>query len=200
MGTAHEQREVIRKCVDAEPNQGIDWNRVVKRVANWRGKWAVKLRRYVEEHYSSEFNAKALNREVELLLQGEDPYAAMAAAVEAEAAEKEEAMEGGIKEEGGKDAFEPCSSFKGARAGYCFKMGVRGLGYYRDKYQDIKAEKQEKKEGVVKDGDGNIIKSDKKRREEDVKDEKKEKASGDVKGEKKEKVAGEVKNEKTEKK
>merc|ERR1712151_767570 len=74
----------------------------------------------------------------------------------------EEAMEGGIKEEGGKDAFEPCSSFKGARPGYCFKMGVRGLGYYRDKYQDIKAEKQEKKEGVVKDEDGNPIKSDKK--------------------------------------
>merc|ERR1712176_826374 len=99
-------------------------------------------------------------------------------------AEKEEAMEGGVKEEGGKDAFEPCSSFKGARPGYCFKMGVRGLGYYRDKYQDIKAEKQEKKEGVVKDEDGNVIKSDKKEEKKDVKDEKKEKVPGDVKARK----------------
>merc|ERR1712151_1404239 len=91
----------------------------------------------------------------------------------------EEAMEGGVKEEGGKDAFEPCSSFKGARPGYCFKMGVRGLGYYRDKYQDIKSDKKEEKK--------------------DVKDEKQEKASGDVKGEKKEKVPGDVKDEKKEK-
>merc|ERR1712039_152883 len=99
-------------CVDAEPNQGIDWNRVVKRVANWRGKWAVKLRRFVEENYSSEFNAKPLNREVELLLQGEDPYAAMAAAAEAEAAEKDDGGEG-VKEEGAdakQDSFEPASS------------------------------------------------------------------------------------------
>merc|ERR1712151_1283349 len=105
------QCEVIRKCVDAEPNQGIDWNRVVKRVGNWRGKWAVKLRRFVEENYSTEFNAKPLHREVELLLQGEDPYAGMAAAAEAEAAEKEEGAE--VKEEDGpkKEQFEPAASF-----------------------------------------------------------------------------------------
>merc|ERR1711870_151508 len=119
-GTSHEQREVIRKCVDAEPNQGIDWNRIVKRVANWRCKWAVKLKRFVEESYSSEFNAKPLNREVELLLQGEDPYAAMAAAAEAEAAEREDGTD--IKEEDGskRDYFEPAASFQGARPGYCF--------------------------------------------------------------------------------
>merc|ERR1712187_822375 len=112
-GTTHEQREVIRKCVDAEPNQGLDWNKIVKKVAVWRCKWAVKLRRFVEEVYAAEFNAKALNREVELLLQGEDPCAAMQAAQEAEAAEKEE---GGVdvKDEAGvvkKDSFEPASSF-----------------------------------------------------------------------------------------
>merc|ERR1712190_440654 len=171
-GTAHEQREVIRKCVDAEPNQGIDWNRVVKRVADWRGKWAVKLRRFVEEHYSTEFNAKPLNREVELLLQGEDPYAAMAAAAEAEAAEKEEGAE--VKEEDGgakKEQFEPAASFQGFRPGWCFKMGIRGLGYYRDKHQDVKEEKKEKMENAgVKEED--LTK-------EDVKGEKKEK--GDVK-------------------
>lgn len=162
-GTAHEQREVIRKCVDAEPNRGIDWNRVVKRVANWRGKWAVKLRRFVEENYSAEFNAKPLNREVELLLQGEDPYAAMAAAAEAEAAEKEDGGE--VKEETGvkREFFEAASKFEGARPGWAFKMGPRGLGYYRDVKQEVKLqepkdqvkeekkEKQEKKEAEVKE-------------------------------------------------
>jgi len=145
-GTAHEQREVIRKCVDAEPNQGIDWNRIVKRVANWRGQWAVKLRRFVEEAFPAEFNAKPLNREVELLLQGEDPYAAMAAAAEAEAAAREDGAE--IKEEGGvgKDFFEPASSFQGAKPGWVFNMGVRGLGYYKDPKQDVKEEKKEKKD------------------------------------------------------
>jgi len=146
-GTAHEQREVIRKCVDAEPNQGQDWNRIVKRVPNWRAKWAVKLKRYVEEIYPSEFNAKPLNREVELLLQGEDPYAAMAAAAEAEAAEREGEGEG-VKEEGAdaKQYFEPASSFQGQRPGFAFKMGPRGLGYYRDPKQDmLKGEKKEQK-------------------------------------------------------
>ena len=63
-GTTHEQREVIRKCVDAEPNQGLDWNRVVKRVAIWRNKWAVKLRRFqgAQKHidYDWEDNAETL--------------------------------------------------------------------------------------------------------------------------------------------
>merc|ERR1712139_452626 len=103
-GTAHEQREVIRKSVDAEPNQGLDWNRVVKRVANWRSKWAVKLKRFVEEVYANEFNAKPLHREVELLLQGEDPYAAMAAA---EAAELEREDDTDVKDDGGRMFFEP---------------------------------------------------------------------------------------------
>jgi len=149
-GTSHEQREVIRKCVDAEPNQGLEWNKVIKKVANWRAKWAVKLKRYVEEVYSAEFNAKPLNREVELLLQGEDPYAAMATAQEEAAAEKEEE---GVKEEDGgikRESFEPASSFQGARPGYCFKMGSRGLGYYRDPKQDVSVKGEVKQEGKAK--------------------------------------------------
>merc|ERR1712194_677621 len=136
--------------VDAEPNMGVDWNRIVKRVAAWRGKWAVKLRKYIEEVFPTELAAKPLNREVELLLQGEDPYAAMTAAHEAEAAEM--AGDGEIKEEDGgvKGAtFDPSPSFTGARPGWCFKMGPRGLGYYRDKVQDIKMEKTT----VIKDED-----------------------------------------------
>jgi len=166
-GTAHEQREVIRKCVDAEPNQGNDWNRIVKRVPNWRSKWAVKLKRFVEETYTSEFNAKPLNREVELLLQGEDPYAAMTAAAEAEAAEKDEAGE--LKDEDGgaakRDFFEPASSFQGARPGFAFKMGPRGLGYYRDaKQEQTKVEKKEQKpEPTIKEEEGKDEDKDKKK-------------------------------------
>merc|ERR1719158_55147 len=163
-GTTHEQREVIRKCVDAEPNQGLDWNRVVKRVQIWRCKWAVKLRRFVEETYPSELNAKALNREVELLLQGEDPYAAMQAAEAAELQKEEE-----VKGEGDtRTAFEAASSFQGARPGYVFKTGARGLGYYRDPRQDvkgdpIKSDHVKKQEGVqvkaAKDEQGAVIKA-----------------------------------------
>merc|ERR1719379_3299067 len=176
-GTAHEQREVIRKCVDAEPNQGIDWNRVVKRVGNWRGKWAVKLKRFVEENYASEFNAKPLPREVELLLQGEDPYAAMAAAAEAEAAEKEEGAE--VKEEDGgtkKEQFEPAASFQGFRPGFVFKMGARGLGYYRDRVQEEKV-KEEKKEKSEKVENAKLEKSEKPEKpqvKDEIKEEKKE--------------------------
>eukprot|EP00913_Durusdinium_trenchii_P016860 g15850.t1 len=77
---------------------------------------AVKLKRFVEEAYPTEFNAKALNREVELLLQGEDPYAAMATAQEEAAAEKDELD---VKDEGGvkMESFEPATSFSGARPG-----------------------------------------------------------------------------------
>jgi hypothetical protein len=134
-GTTHEQREVIRKCVDAEPNKGLEWNKIVKKVAVWRCKWAVKLRRFVEELYPSELNAKSLNREVELLLQGEDPYAAMQAAEAADLQKEEE-----LKQEAGdsRAAFEPASSFQGARPGYVFKTGARGLGYYLDPKQQVK--------------------------------------------------------------
>lgn len=153
-GTSHEQREVIRKSVDAEPNQGLEWNKTVKKVANWRAKWAVKLKRFVEEVYPTEFNAKPLNREVELLLQGEDPYAAMATAQEEAAAEKDELD---VKDEGGvkMESFEPATSFMGARPGWCFKMGMRGLGYYRDPKQDlgVKGEVKEEKKAKVKEED-----------------------------------------------
>lgn len=153
-GTSHEQREVIRKSVDAEPNQGLEWNKIVKKVANWRAKWAVKLKRFVEEVYPTEFNAKPLNREVELLLQGEDPYAAMATAQEEAAAEKDELD---VKDEGGvkMESFEPATSFMGARPGWCFKMGMRGLGYYRDPKQDlgVKGEVKEEKKAKVKEED-----------------------------------------------
>merc|ERR1712151_806212 len=145
------------------------------RVGNWRAKWAVKLKRYIEEMYAAEFSAKELNREVELLLQGEDPYAAMAAAAEAEAAEKEEGVE--VKDEAGvakREIFEPASAFAGARPGWAFKMGSRGLGYYRDAKQEaVKAEKKEEKKEKGKAEPE--TKKEKGKAEPEIKDEKEEK-------------------------
>jgi len=88
-----------------------------------------------------EFNARPLNREVELLLQGEDPYTALAAAEAADLERNED-----VKEEGGmkRDYFDPAPTFQGARPGWCFKMGARGLGYYRDPKQDVKDEDKRK--------------------------------------------------------
>eukprot|EP00439_Symbiodinium_sp_Y106_P073866 s373_g14.t1 len=106
--------------------------------------------------YPTEFNAKPLNREVELLLQGEDPYAAMATAQEEAAAEKDELD---IKDEGGvkQESFEPATTFQGAKPGWCFKMGMRGLGYYRDPKQDqgagIKGEVKQEGKAKVKEED-----------------------------------------------
>merc|ERR1719356_1842998 len=71
----------------------------------------------------------------------------MAAAAEEQAADQQDGE--GVKEEGaeGRMFFEPASSFQGARPGFVFKMGPRGLGYYRDAKQEmLKAEKKEQKE------------------------------------------------------
>merc|ERR1712151_1056714 len=53
-----------------------------------------------------------------------------------------------IKDEAGvkREMFEAAKSFEGARPGWAFKMGSRGLGYYRDtKREEVKAEKKEEK-------------------------------------------------------
>merc|ERR1719359_2516192 len=97
VGTSHEQREVIRKCVDAEPNNGILWNSIVKRVPNWRLKWAQKLKKFVEEHYPQELGKKDLPRDIELLLNGEDPY--LQAVEEDEAGEDDDDLKQEGKEE-----------------------------------------------------------------------------------------------------
>lgn len=133
--------------MDAEPNAGINWNIIVKRVHNWRLKWAVKLKRFVEEQFPGEFNAKPLSKEVELLLEGEDPYAAAAAAEAAEEDAKEE-----IKDEPGKpESFQPSAKFDGARPGFAFKLGPHGLGYYRDLKQEVKLSVDDKEKVKVED-------------------------------------------------
>merc|ERR1712003_596424 len=74
---------------------------------------------------------------------------AMAAAAEAEAAEKEDAE---VKEEGKEEKllFEPAASYQGTRPGYVFKMGARGLGYYRDRVQEEKVKEEKKEEKTEK--------------------------------------------------
>merc|ERR1711988_389364 len=117
----------------------------------------------------------------------------MTAAAEAEAAEKEDGAEG-VKEEAGGATFEACQSFQGARPGWCFKMGARGLGYYRDRVQDVKQEKKEKVQ-VVKDEDEEPPKMEK---TEQSKVEKQEKSKIEKQEQKQEKL--EKKEEKKEEK
>merc|ERR1712146_843453 len=40
-----------------------------------------------------------------------------------------------VPKEASDDTFQAASSFQGARPGYVFKTGARGLGYYRDPKQ-----------------------------------------------------------------
>ena len=47
-------RSLIQKYVSAEPNRGLLWNRVVKRVENWRKDWVAKMRVVLDEEYSKE--------------------------------------------------------------------------------------------------------------------------------------------------
>jgi len=111
-------------------------------------------------HYSTALGAKAFReserkrvaKEAEEAekqrIAKEEADAAAAVAAEAEAAEKEDAE---VKEEEGvkRETFEPCTTFQGARPGFVFKLGPRGLGYYRDRVQEEKV-KEEKKEKVEK--------------------------------------------------
>lgn len=71
-----EQRDIILKCIRAEPTHGIRWQRVAKRVCNWRQKVAVKLRLYVEEWFPSEWkeHEEKLEDDILRLLRGEDVY------------------------------------------------------------------------------------------------------------------------------
>merc|ERR1719453_2350499 len=105
-GTAHEQREVIRKCVDAEPSQGILWAPICKRVENWRLKWALKLRKFVQEIYNVDVdNPEKVDKEISMLLNGEDPYANQGDE------EEQDEDEGEVAEDGSSRTFQPSKKF-----------------------------------------------------------------------------------------
>jgi len=70
-----EQRDIILKCVRADPTHGVRWAPIAKRVTNWRHKASVKLNTYIQEIYPEELKGKTLHSDIEALLRGEDPYA-----------------------------------------------------------------------------------------------------------------------------
>ena len=44
-------------------------------VENWRLKWALKLRKFVQEVYNVDVEGERVEKEITMLLNGEDPYA-----------------------------------------------------------------------------------------------------------------------------
>ena len=70
-GSPWEQREVIRRFVDAEPNQGLKWNAVAKKVTNWRKSWPEKLHEYLKTHFPQVLTDK-VDSNIMALLNGEE--------------------------------------------------------------------------------------------------------------------------------
>lgn len=50
-GSDAKRKDVLQRCVNAEPNYGVQWNRVVKRPDHWKLTYPEKLRVVVEEYY-----------------------------------------------------------------------------------------------------------------------------------------------------
>merc|ERR1711964_89622 len=128
----HEQRDLLLRFQEAQPNQGVEWCPVVKHPSRWRLKWAQKLHAYLQKHYADSLGS--VSPEMDLLFQGE----------EVQEQEDEE-----MKDEGDdvEQNFVASKTFEGARAGFVFKTGARGVGYYRD----VKAEKPEVKREKAED-------------------------------------------------
>ncbi|VWU51910.1 pre-mRNA-processing factor 6, putative [Hepatocystis sp. ex Piliocolobus tephrosceles] len=45
------QKDIINKCIKAEPNRGYMWNKITKRVENWRLKYPQLLYKYIQEMF-----------------------------------------------------------------------------------------------------------------------------------------------------
>ncbi|KYN98740.1 putative pre-mRNA-processing factor 6 [Plasmodium gaboni] len=52
------QKDIINKCIKAEPNRGYLWNKITKRVENWRLKYPQKLYKYIKDIYPHVLNKK----------------------------------------------------------------------------------------------------------------------------------------------
>lgn len=75
VGTPEEQLEVLSNLAEAKPNQGLKWNRVAKRVENWRTSYGAKARCYLERHFASTLTCKPLDSQVAALLERTFPEA-----------------------------------------------------------------------------------------------------------------------------
>merc|ERR1719482_1094208 len=141
-GSVHEQRDLVLRFAEAQPNQGIEWNPIAKQTRCWRLKWPQRLRLFLEAKYSKSLDK--VDESVDALLRGEE---------EKQEDVKDEDMGDAeaIKEEADdvERDFMSSRTFKGAKPGFVFKTGSKGTGYYRDvvpvpkKEQGVKRERDE---------------------------------------------------------
>jgi pre-mRNA-processing factor 6 len=136
-GSVHEQRDLIQRFAETQPNQGITWNPVAKQTKCWRMKWQQKLLTFLEIHYPKSLDK--LDEGIMALLRGEEEKME-------DMDEKEEEMK---QEEDAEDLerdFIGAKTFGGVKPGFVFKTGSRGTGYYRDGNTKGEIVKKEKKE------------------------------------------------------
>merc|ERR1719324_817346 len=141
-GSVHQQRDLVLRFAEAQPNQGIEWNPIAKQTQCWRLKWPQRLRLFLEAKYPK--SLEKVDESVDALLRGEE---------EKQEETKDEDMGDAeaIKEEADdvERDFMSSRTFKGAKPGFVFKTGSKGTGYYRDvvpvpkKEQGVKRERDE---------------------------------------------------------
>lgn len=140
-GSVHEQRDLVHRFAEAQPNQGIEWNPIAKQTKCWRMKWPQKLRLFLENQYPK--SLEKADPAVDSLLRGEE---------EKHEDVKDEDMLDLEKLKDEADDVErdyiPSKGFKGARAGFVFKTGPKGTGYYRD---EVPAGAAKKEQGVKRE-------------------------------------------------
>jgi pre-mRNA-processing factor 6 len=136
-GSVHEQRDLIQRFAETQPNQGITWNPVAKQTKCWRMKWPQKLLTFLEIHYPK--SLEKVDEGIMAHLRGEE-----------EKMEEPEEKDEDMKQEDEADDLEKdfiaAKSFGGVKAGFAFKTGSRGTGYYRDGASKKEIVKKEKKE------------------------------------------------------
>ncbi|CAD2103679.1 hypothetical protein YYG_01720 [Plasmodium vinckei petteri] len=50
------QKDIINKCIKAEPNRGYMWNKITKRRENWRLNYPQKMYKYIKERFPQVLN------------------------------------------------------------------------------------------------------------------------------------------------
>ncbi|CAA9988126.1 pre-mRNA-processing factor 6, putative [Plasmodium knowlesi strain H] len=61
------QKDIINKCIKAEPNRGYMWNKITKRVENWRLKYPQKLYKYIKELFPEVLKKKISEQILEIM-------------------------------------------------------------------------------------------------------------------------------------
>jgi pre-mRNA-processing factor 6 len=136
-GSVHEQRDLIQRFAETQPNQGITWNPVAKQTKCWRMKWPQKMLTFLEIHYPKSLDK--IDEGIMALLSGEEEKME-------EPEEKDEDMKQEDEADDVERDFIAAKTFGGPKSGFVFKSGPRGVGYYRDATAKKEIVKKEKKE------------------------------------------------------